>query len=153
MVKYRNLDYIRGIAALGVVVYHYFIFFFTNQNFCARLSNFSPIEFFNPILEQVKDFPFDLGQFSVGLFFLLSGFLVPSLVERYPTRKTLFQNRFFRLWPIFAVGLLINILFVLGGSFYTGNELPYSADMIIASFVCLRDIFDYPYITGIVWTF
>ena len=150
---YNSLNYIRGMAALLVVAYHYFIFFFTNQKFSAKLSLFEPIPFINPIIETVKYFPFDLGQFAVGFFFLLSGFLAPSLVNRYQTRSAFLKNRFFRLWPIYAVGLLINILFVYGGTLYTDVILPYSSEHILSSFLCLRDILGYSYITGIVWTF
>ncbi len=150
---YNSLNYIRGLAALFVVIYHYFIFFFIYQWFSAMLSLFEPLAFDNPLIETVKHFPFDLGQFSVGLFFLLSGFLAPSLVNRYQTRGAFLKNRFFRLWPIYTIGLLINILFIYGGTLYTDAIFPYSSEHIMASFLSLRDVFGYSFITGIVWTF
>src|SRR3990167_2818312 len=149
----QKLNYIRGGAALCVVLYHYGFFFFTNQTFCAQLCFFPPIEFAHPFIETIESFPFDLGQFAVTLFFLLSGFLSPYLIEKYKTRAAFLRNRFFRLWPIYAVGLLINILSVVAGSFYTGGEWPYSFDHVLASLFCVRDLLGYSYITGIVWTF
>lgn len=149
------LDNIRAIAAFLVVFYHYSIFFFIAQPFCATLSC-------SPPLEEVSDWPFvqalsvsafDLGQFAVGFFFFLSGFLLPGLRERYPTRSAFLRNRFFRLWPVYAIGLLINILFIKVASLYYGIDFPHTEHHIIASLLCLRPFLEYPYITGVVWTF
>lgn len=149
------LDNIRAIAALLVVFYHYAIFFFIAQTFCATLSCSPPLEEGShwPFVQTLSTSPFDLGQFAVGFFFFLSGFLLPGLRERYPTRSTFFRNRFFRLWPVYVIGLLINILFIKGASLYYGIDFPHTTHHVMASFLCLRPFLNYPYITGVVWTF
>ncbi|MBS0185712.1 MAG: acyltransferase [Proteobacteria bacterium] len=156
--SYPNLSHkinnLRAMSALFVLIYHYFIFFFTAQGLSALYSVFTPLEFPNQdLIQMVKDFPFDLGKFAVAEFFLISGFLVPSLIEKYPTRASFFKNRFFRLWPIYAIGLAINIIFIWGACLYNGLDFVHTLKSVIASFFCVRDFLGYPFITGIVWTF
>ena len=148
------LDILRSFSAIIVMFYHYLIFFFTHQSFCAHLCCFSPLDLSSfPLVQPLKSFSFDIGRFAVALFFLISGFLMPSLLEKYPTRISFLENRFFRLWPVYVVGLAINLLFIWGACLYNQREFPYLAKQIFASFLCLRDFLDYPFITGVVWTF
>ena len=142
------------MSALFVLIYHYCIFFFTAQGLSALYSVFTPLEFSNQyFIEMVKDFPFDLGKFAVAEFFLISGFLVPSLIEKYPNRASFFKNRFFRLWPIYAIGLALNMLFIWGACLYNGLEFVHTIESVVASFFSVRDFLGYPFITGVVWTF
>ncbi|HQS83754.1 MAG: hypothetical protein B7Y25_02340 [Alphaproteobacteria bacterium 16-39-46] len=155
---YPNLSHkinnLRAMSALLVVIYHYFIFFFTAQGLSATYAVFAPLEFpHQDFIQILKDFPFDLGKFAVAEFFLISGFLVPSLIEKYPTRASFFKNRFFRLWPIYVIGLGINILFIWGACLYNDLDFVHTMESVIASFFCVRDFLGYPFITGIVWTF
>ena len=148
------LDILRSFSALGIVFYHYCIFFFTAQDFSAKLCCFSPLDFSEySFIDFFKIFPLDMGKFFVAIFFLLSGFLIPYLIDHYPTRQAFLKNRFFRLWPIYAVGLLFNIMFVWGACLYNQIPFPYSFNTLLASFLCLRDFLDYPFITGVIWTF
>ena len=149
-----KLDNVRALAALGVMFYHYFIFFFIEQNMSARLSCFPPLDFSSSsFVEFLKGCPFDLGRFAVTFFFLMSGFLTPYLLEKYPTRSAFFGDRFFRLWPIYAVGLGINLLFIWGACEYNDMDFPFEFSELLCSFFAARDIAGYPFITGIVWTF
>jgi len=148
------LDVVRAIAAVGIVLYHYCIFFFKDQAFSAKLSFFPPLDFSdNSFANFLEDFPFDFGRFFVSLFFLLSGFLLPYLAAHYPTRRAFLKNRFFRLWPAYIGGLLVNVLFIWGACVYNNFAFPFSGEALLASFFCLRDVLGYPYITGVVWTF
>lgn len=150
----HKIDNLRALSALSVVFYHYFIFFFTAQALSATYSIFPPLEFeFQDFINLFRTFPFDLGKFAVAEFFLISGFLIPSLSEKYPTRTAFFKNRFFRLWPIYAIGLVLNLLFIWGACLYNGLDFAHTLYNVIASFLCLRDFLGYPFITGVVWTF
>lgn len=150
--KIHNL---RATAALLVVFFHYFIFFFTEHDFCAKLACFSPLDLsdFEGFIQPLRTFPLNLGRFAVTIFFLISGFLTPYLFERYTTRSMFLKNRFFRLWPTYVVGLILNILFVWGACVYNDINFPFTVPELSTSFLGLRDILGYPFITGVVWTF
>lgn len=150
----HKINNVRALSALSVVVYHYLIYFFTEQTASAAYAIFAPLEFsFQDFIQNIKDLPFDFGRFAVSEFFLISGFLIPSLLERYPTRLSFFKNRFFRLWPVYAIGLAINVVFVWIACLYNHTDFAYTLYEIMASFFCLRDVLGLPFITGIVWTF
>lgn len=151
----HKINNLRALAALFVVFFHYFIFFFTDHKFCAKLSCFPPLDMspFEGFIQFLEAIPFNLGYFAVAFFFLISGFLTPYLFERYTSRRLFFKNRFFRLWPTYVIGLSINILFIWGACLYNGIDFPFSFSEISASFFGLRDVLGYPFITGIVWTF
>lgn len=151
----HKISNLRATAALLVVFFHYAIFFFTNQDFCAKLSYFSPLDLssFDGFIQILKDFPLNLGCFAVTIFFLISGFLTPYLLERYTTRRMFLKNRFFRLWPTYAICLAINIFFIWGACIYNDIDFPFTSPEIFASFLGVRDIFGHPFITGVVWTF
>ena len=44
---------------------------------------------------------FDLGQFGVTLFLLVSGFIIPMTLERGGSNARFWGNRFFRLFPLY----------------------------------------------------
>lgn len=82
----RSLTGIRFFAALWVVLFH----------FKSILNHLVPIsEYFNPVLEK--------GQYSVPLFFILSGFILShKYFGKYKFRNHLnfVRARFSRLWPV-----------------------------------------------------
>lgn len=150
----QALDQLRGIAALLVVIYHYGIFFFTEQDFCSYLCHVSPIDFsaFAPYTNLFQQTSFDLGAFAVSLFFLLSGFFMPALLERYKTGGAFLLNRFWRLFPTFAVTLIINLIFLISLAYYTTGQFPYTWPQLLSVITLTRDIFGYPFMDGVIWT-
>jgi peptidoglycan/LPS O-acetylase OafA/YrhL len=98
---------LRGLAALLVVVFH------QGQLFWARNAVASAISFTPPLpspvlpagaaaLEWLRAHGnLNLGTVGVGLFFLISGFVIPMALERYSAHGFLVA-RFFRLYPTYA---------------------------------------------------
>jgi|SRR5215471_5284390 len=78
--RLAGLDALRGIAALGVVLFHYDI--------C---------------------FSFPLGRYGVDLFFAISGFVIFMTLERAANLRAFAVSRFARLYPAFwaALGLAL----------------------------------------------
>ena len=83
------LDYLRGISALLVVLFHY----------TAR---------YDMLYGHVGDYPLIVsrGSFAVLMFFLLSGYLTFKGLSKY-SPKSFVRNRFFRLYPTYWLCLII----------------------------------------------
>jgi peptidoglycan/LPS O-acetylase OafA/YrhL len=83
------LDALRGFAALCVVFDH-----------GSTL-----------VLRPVRDFLYhtlNLGQYGVFVFFLVSGYIVPASLERKGSTRTFWISRAFRLYPMYAVALVLS---------------------------------------------
>jgi peptidoglycan/LPS O-acetylase OafA/YrhL len=83
------LDALRGFAALCVVFDH-----------GSTL-----------VLRPVRDYLYhtlNLGQYGVFVFFLVSGYIVPASLERKGSTRTFWISRAFRLYPMYAVALILS---------------------------------------------
>ncbi len=90
------LDALRGIAASVVVIQH-------------------TLEAVSPRFHAWSGTVFNLGQFGVVIFFLISGFIIPVTLERSKSLKIFWVNRACRLYPVYWVSLvLILALYLLG---------------------------------------
>ncbi len=85
-----GLDGLRGIAAFGVLLYH----------FTTRYPDFG--SFVSP-----PPFTFPEGKFGVHLFFIISGFVIFRTVECAKRPLDFVKSRFVRLYPAFWLSLLI----------------------------------------------
>ena len=128
------LDAIRGVAALCVLLHHVF-------------SDATPA------LRAVTVNWFNLGDFGVYTFFLVSGFIIPVSLERHPTATSFWRSRFWRLYPPFWFSLAaVVILGALGAieldpAFFTHPLRNISANAsMLAYFVHV------PQALGVYWT-
>ena len=88
--RIRELDALRGIAALSVVLFHF------------------------AMPWQTHAIPF-LGVFSMGvdLFFIISGFVIFMTIEKSNDWKDFAWNRFARLYPAYWVCVTITIMLIV----------------------------------------
>lgn len=87
--RFSYLDVTRGLAASMVVATHIF-------------------ELGVPGFRRVAGANFNLGLFGVLLFFIVSGTVISTSVERAKTLKVFWLQRFWRLFPAYWVSLLIS---------------------------------------------
>lgn len=87
-----ELDCLRGIAALSVVLYH-FTFGYDNGNH---------------ILDSSK-FYFTIGRMGVQLFFIISGFVIMMTLSKTKNIFNFIISRFSRLYPAYWVCMLLTI--------------------------------------------
>ena len=114
-----ELDTIRGLAILGVLLYHGFYW-------VRDLSLYTPWQrhFFTLMAP---------GQFGVNLFFVLSGFLITGILLDSRNRPDYYQRFYFRralrILPAYYFTLLLLILFGLTSRGFLSMSLVYSSNM------------------------
>jgi peptidoglycan/LPS O-acetylase OafA/YrhL len=103
---------LRGFAALIVMYYHYvpWLMRYSQQglersigkNLCGSVvstTTRSDLQFYN------IPYSGDFGSFGVGVFFLITGFVIPASVDRHTVRSFL-HNRLLRLYPCYFVTMV-----------------------------------------------
>ena len=106
--RLREVDVLRGLAALAVLFSHYFPYW-------DRYAE--PI----PVLV-----PNAVGYYAVGLFFVISGFVIFMTLERCRTVADFVLLRFSRLYPVYWVSLAVVAALsvcLFGQSFWLGGFL------------------------------
>ena len=99
---YYSLEFIRGLAAISVVLNHYRFFLFRSATqdlyITTEVASKLPLHrFLSPFYDQ--------GFFAVQVFWILSGFVMVNKYSGNFSLKVFFQNRFARLYPIYLVTL------------------------------------------------
>lgn len=93
---YKNLDGLRGIAALSVIIYH----FFHDNPISYNISQY-------PILHTITN----LMQHGVTLFFVLSGFVITRILINTKQQENYFsqfyKKRALRIFPLYYLYLFV----------------------------------------------
>lgn len=127
-----ELDVLRGIAALGVVIFHY-----TSQ--------------YNTVYKHSSElnFYFSYGRHGVEFFFILSGFVILMSLERIKSSLDFIVGRFARLYPNYWVGIILTSIII------TLSQLPeeqISLTNILINFTMFQGFFNVPNVDGVYWT-
>ena len=141
-----ELDGLRGIAILSVVLMHYF---------------YNPDPNLKGPIHQIQRI-FALGWSGVDLFFVLSGFLIGGILldQRGSTSyfKTFYLRRAFRILPVYYLWICLFIFFVLvGGPLLRAHthsgQLPRLNFDIYQHFLFLQNLWEVNYTTLAYWWF
>ena len=99
--RLKELDGLRGIAIILVIALHTF----------GRANNFTQ----HPILLFITSLT-SIGWVGVDIFFVLSGFLITSILLRTKEEKNYFKNfyvrRILRIFPLYYLGIAVILLFI-----------------------------------------
>ncbi|MYM85049.1 acyltransferase family protein [Duganella sp. FT50W] len=150
MTKFIFANQLRGIAALLVVMTHYFGTFFAEQ---ALLSERT----FSPNLHLVKGgwvHFFELeyqGPFGVALFFLISGFVIPFSLKKSSVGGFL-VNRILRIFPTYATCLAIGTLAIALSAHYWGQAFSYNGGVLAANALLVHNLLNLPSMDAVNWT-
>jgi len=98
--RFLELDVLRGIAVLIVLLFHYT----TKYN-----------EVFNTELMSLLEFKY--GHYGVHLFFIISGYVIFLTINKIKSGKEFIVKRFLRLYPTFWLCLIFTFLIT---SFFSG---------------------------------
>ena len=91
-----ELDCVRGLAALAVMLFHY----------TCRYRNL----FGDSIIPRWMDFP--IGRYGIEVFFILSGFVIIFTIKRNLSVQRFISKRFFRLYPTYWLCTIVTFTFV-----------------------------------------
>jgi peptidoglycan/LPS O-acetylase OafA/YrhL len=130
--RFAELDALRGIAALAVVLFHY-------------TTRYNEIYGHSDSLI----FRFPLGHYGVQLFFIISGFVIFMTLERMRTGMDFVVSRFSRLYPAYWVAVALTFS-VVAFAALPGRQIGLSAAAVNLSM--LQTFAHIPSVDGVYWT-
>lgn len=148
---------LRGIAALMVVASHYLINFWTMRPAVAVLTlspEMTEKSMPTPLIAKFLHFghSFDWGSVGVGIFFIISGFVIPFSLKRHSPREYI-TGRIKRIVPVYIFGFGLTLITIYLTTLYYSTDFNISLkDMAIHFFPGVRDVLQSRNIDGIVWT-
>jgi peptidoglycan/LPS O-acetylase OafA/YrhL len=147
---------LRAIAVLGVMFEHYCDVFINQNSAAAALSLAHPVTFeseqlLTRLTGWIHAFGFNTGTWGVALFFLISGFVIPISIECLGSKQFVIR-RFFRVYPPYAIGLLLTVLCIAIYAAYNGILFPYTLKDYLVNATLLRDWFGTTSIDAVNWT-
>lgn len=127
-----ELDALRGLAALGVVAFHYTTFYQQEQGHLQPLG-----------------FGFPAGNYGVHLFFLISGFVIFMTLERTHSAMDFVVSRFSRLFPAYWAAMVITaaVVYTVGMPI---QRIP-PVDLAV-NFTMLQEVLGFLHLDGSYWT-
>jgi len=130
--RFLELDVLRGLAALGVLSYHY----------TTRYT-----ELFSPASPPLFKFP--LGMYGVQLFFMISGFVIFMTLGKTKRPLDFIVSRFSRLYPCYWVAIILTFT-VIRILHLPGREASLTDAGI--NFSMLQDWWSVRSVDGVYWT-
>jgi len=126
------LDALRGIAALGVVLFHYLPYY--DQLYGHSFTPWAGLEF---------------GRYGVHLFFILSGFVIFMTLERTRSAGWFALARSVRLLPALWAGIALTFLAVhtLGP-----DDRAVSLGAALLNTTLLHEYLEFPHVDGAYWS-
>ncbi|WP_439858861.1 acyltransferase family protein [Pseudomonas sp. MBLB4136] len=145
-------DVLRGIAPWFVVASHWIGIFWWGPALVARITA-------APLLDEPAPWIaswfslryFNFGAFGVGLFFLISGLVIPLSVTAN-TPIAFVCARLLRILPTYIVGLSIGVFAVYVSSMYWSLAFPVEWRSFIANALLVANFFDIPSLDYVNWT-
>lgn len=130
--RLQELDALRGIAALAVVIYHF-------------TTRFNELYGF----EQAPLFSLPGGSYGVHLFFVISGFVIFMTLEKCKHPMDFVVSRFARLYPVFWLAVIItfSVVSVFG---LPGREVTFV--QMLANLTMLNGFVGIPDVDAVYWT-
>lgn len=133
MQRLKELDVLRGIAALNVVLFHYTSKFRTNFG-----HSFS------------RAYDWDYGQYGVELFFMISGFVIFMSLQGNTSLEAFAFKRFSRLYPTYWICVFLTF-FVVSLAKDPGIE-PQPFSVLLWNLPMVQGAFNIPNIDGVYWS-
>lgn len=127
-----ELDALRGIAALSVVLFHYFYQYdniYRHENIAVDWAS--------------------MGMFGVELFFMVSGFVIFWTLRRVEYPLDFIVSRFSRLYPAYWCAVIVSSLIVY---YFPLQGLGISLTDTAINLLMFQEFLDVPHVDGVYWT-
>ena len=145
-------DQLRGIAALLVVLSHMFNVYPFAQPMVSATVAAPQIELPLIWMNLAVTLPWiNFGPFGVGLFFLVSGFVIPFSLRRH-SRGTFVLARALRIYPTYWAALAVGCLMVAASARYWHRPLPFGWPGIWTNATLLHTLLGTPSIDLVNWS-
>lgn len=127
-----EVDALRGLAALAVVLFHY----------TTRFAELFPVD-------NAPVTWFSGGYYGVNLFFIISGFVIFMTLDKTVRPMDFVVSRFSRLFPTYWVAIILtfSITHLLG---LPGKLV--SIGPAVANMLMVHGLFGVPHVDGVYWT-
>ena len=142
---------LRGIAALLIVITHYFGVYYGMQPVVAAVTQSPELHLLPAGWVQYLDFPLLKGPFGVAVFFLISGFVIPFSLQKFSSPAFLLA-RLFRIYPTYLCCLAIGMLTVCASAHYWGLPFVLSKKALLANALLLHNLLGYASLDTVNWT-
>lgn len=151
-VRLAFLDVLRGLAAPAVVIGHYIVLFLTAPQIVAKFTMAEPIAVVALPAPLTQFYAlFNLAGVGVGVFFLISGFVIPLSLEGASVRG-FFTKRLLRIFPTYWAALAIGVASILLSAAFWSKPVTYSALDYVANAFLIADFFGKLDIPSVMWT-
>lgn len=130
-----ELDALRGIAALGVVLFHYMVAFADQYEHASEI--FPGFRYFR------------YGKHGVELFFIISGFVIFMSLERTKNSQDFLFGRFSRLYPTYWAAVILSFTIVAIAGL---PDLQVDWKIALVNLTMVQGFFNVPHIDGNYWT-
>jgi len=122
---------LRGVAALMVVYFHLGEFYWKDNAHVSKYAFLQPLSLASrPLYLALTGWLghnyIELGGCGVGLFFLISGFVIPFSLTKVGGLSFIIR-RFFRIYPMYVAGLSFTTVSLLLSAHYSGLPFTYTA--------------------------
>lgn len=131
--RFVELDALRGIAAMIVLISHYI---------------WAYAHYFNLLTREKLYFKY--GDWGVQFFFIISGFVIFMTLEKVTSIKEFALARFFRLYPVYWICMFITLAFIYFLPF--PNWGPFSFFVILKNLTMLQGFMRTSHIDQVYWS-
>jgi peptidoglycan/LPS O-acetylase OafA/YrhL len=95
---------------------------------------------------------FNLGQYGVFVFFMVSGYIVPASLERKGSVRGFWISRAFRLYPMFLVALVLSVVAYETGHGTIGNAGAHPLTAVLGWLLMLQNVNAGLNVPDVIWT-
>jgi len=127
-----ELDALRGIAALSVVVFHY------TTHYAKLYGHTAP-----------WPFDFSIGRYGVDLFFMISGYVIFLTLDKTRTPQEFIVSRFSRLYPVYWIAVLLTYSIT---SAFSLPRYQISLTDAVINLSMVQELATVPHVDNVYWT-
>jgi peptidoglycan/LPS O-acetylase OafA/YrhL len=145
-------DQLRGVAALCVVVNHWFGFYWRGRDLVAS-ATLSPVQPGDePWIANIAASQWhNSGPFGVALFFLISGFVIPFSLTHH-SRLSFLAARLLRIYPVYFAAVAIDCAVLYASSRHWNLPFELSWREIIGNALLIHSLEGLPSIDLVNWS-
>jgi peptidoglycan/LPS O-acetylase OafA/YrhL len=144
---------LRGLAALSVLGSHLVGVYWGMSGFVA-LATATPVQDGSPPAALYAVFHqswLEFGPLGVGVFFLISGLVIPVSLEQH-SRTSFLLARTLRIYPTYVAALLLEMAVLHACAAWWEKPFPYGDWTIVANALLIQDLVDVPTVDLVNWT-